>query len=121
MSRDFSHLRYLVDPPPMFDFFLSREFTFKLGGYIVIHYSHMSIPFHNRIFNVFNHPIIGFLTKKLPQVNMINEQALLTNVVEMELDFVDLVFELLINQIERKGMGNYVIFEYIIDLPSLNL
>lgn len=70
-------------------------------------YSHVYITFNNMIFNVVNEPTIGLLTQKLPQVNMINEQALLTNVIEEELKSKDLVFELIINQIKSKGMGNY--------------
>jgi len=73
------------------------------------------------MFNVVNEPTVRFLTEKLPQVNMINEQALLTNEIEMELDSVDLFSEIIINQIENKGMGNYVILEYIIDIPALTL
>jgi len=60
----------------------------------------MSNPFKNKMFNVINDPVAGFLTEKLPQVNMINEQALLKNIIQMKLDFVDLVFELMINKIE---------------------
>lgn len=84
-------------------------------------YSHMYVPFKIIMFNVINELALGFLTEKLPQVNMINEQVLLTNNVDMELDSVDLVFELLVNQIGSKGMGNYIIFEDITDLPTLIL
>jgi len=81
----------------MFSLCFSREFTFKLEGFLVMDYSHMYIYFKNRIFTIINEPIVGFLIEKLSQVNMINEQDLLKNDVEMELDFVDLVSDLMIN------------------------
>ena len=84
-------------------------------------YSHISIPFKNIIFNIVNEHVIGFFTKKLPQVNIINEKTMLTNVVEEELYLVDLVLELMINQIESKCMGNYVILKDIIDLIALTI
>jgi len=52
---------------------LSREFTFKLGGYLAMDYSHITIPFKNKIFKVVNELALGFLTKKLPQVILISE------------------------------------------------
>lgn len=70
---------------------------------------------------VVNELTIGFLIEKLPQVNMVVEQDLLTNVTKMELDSIDLVYKLMIKEIESKGMGNYVILEEIIDLTSLTL
>lgn len=46
---------------------------------------------------------------------------MLKNIIEEELDSVVLVFELMINQIESKGMRNYVIIEDITDLPALTI
>lgn len=46
---------------------------------------------------------------------------MLANAIEMKLGSVYLVFKLMIKQITSKGMGNYVIFEEIIDLPILTL
>ena len=46
---------------------------------------------------------------------------MLTNATEMELDSIDLIFELMIKQIKSKGMENYVIIEEITNLLALTL
>lgn len=84
-------------------------------------YCHITIPFKNKMFKVFNEPFVKFITKKLPYVNLKDEQDLLTHATEMKLDFIDFVFELMIKYIESKGMENYVILEEIIEVLNFTL
>lgn len=46
---------------------------------------------------------------------------MLTNIIEDDLEFIDLVFELMINQIKSKVMGNYIILEDFTDFPNLTI
>lgn len=38
----------VIDLPPLFGIYLSREFTAKLGGYLALDYTHLLIPFQKK-------------------------------------------------------------------------
>lgn len=110
----------VVNLPPMFTLFLSREFTSKLGVYLAMNYSHMIISFKNKNFKILNEVASNFHTKKIAQANVLYEDVRMVNFFQEKMEIVDQVSNDILYHVEDISQNNYSIYKYSSQMLALS-
>lgn len=106
----------IMDLPPLFGIYLSREFIAKLGGYLALDYTHLLLSHKNEYMKIPNEGIKFIHLMKFSKQNCMNASRLVETydwnpMMESFLTTEILLVNDLNYQVTDVGMGNYYLYE----------
>lgn len=63
----------IIDLPPLFGIFLSKELTVNLEGYLAIYYTHLILPFKKKYVKIPSEGTKSFHLRKIFEYNCMND------------------------------------------------
>lgn len=109
----------MVDFPPLFGLYLSRELIAKLGGYLAMDYSHIMVLCKVKRIKIFKESISPFHVKKMHQIHMTYYGAEELDGLIKDLHLKDENTMNFLNYVEEVGSRNYIIIKSNTLIPAL--